>query len=358
MGALRMILAMAVFSAHAGDLFGLHWISARHCFFALSGFFIQMLLSRPPAPGGARDFWVGRFLRLYPLYALVLAFFLAAVVGRWLADGTLIGAAGRLANSGMPSAYAVLTGVASLTMFGLNIPSSSHIPSGPLWALGAEMSFYLVAPWLLRQSTLLLWAVLVCGLSLMLTRYGNHLPIGTGISFFVVGALSWRGRAWLGRGFERLPRFAWPLVVVAMLYLASHGIGGTATGRAWTQALIAQGFADPFTVGMLVNPVIVALLMPGLLVMTRGNSIDRLVGDLAYPLYLVHGFIVEATQARFGTGPAVTMWTFGACVALAALLLAVDRHVFEPRRNGWHAVALARWQRLRLTAMAPPPVAG
>ncbi len=213
-----MLLALAVFSAHAGDLFGLHWISARHCFFAFSGFFIHMLLNSPARTGGNIDFWIGRFVRLYPLYLLVLAGYVAVVLGAWLADGTWIGAAGRLANSVMPVSYDLLTAFASLTMLGLNIPSSSHIPSGPLWALGAEMSFYLVAPWLLRQSTMFLWVVLVTGLTLMLSHFGNHLPVGSGISFFLMGrSPGERASGWMPSGgicrcyFDRHSFACWPI---------------------------------------------------------------------------------------------------------------------------------------------------
>ncbi len=121
----------------------------------------------------------------------------------------------------------------------------------------------------------------------------------------------------------------------------------------WSDDLREAGFADPFSVGMLINPVVTALLLPSLLVITHGNRLDRLIGDLTYPLYLVHGFVVEAAQYRFGTGVSVTTWTFLACMALAAILLAVDVTVFDPRRKAWQITLTTRLERLRNMTTRP-----
>lgn len=71
MGLLRTLLALSVVIAHS---YGFVFVGGRNAvqlFYIISGFLISYVLVERQTYGRVRDFYINRYLRLYPLYAAV-----------------------------------------------------------------------------------------------------------------------------------------------------------------------------------------------------------------------------------------------------------------------------------------------
>jgi peptidoglycan/LPS O-acetylase OafA/YrhL len=197
-GLLRLVLALIVCVAHIDPGTGLRPEFAVTCFFAMSGYYMQLVLATKYTPQQLGERWciafyVSRYLRLYPMY----------LVG--LAGAFLSGEAARVPWSS-PLGLASL--IPNLTMIGLNIPSVTYVALPPAWSVGVEISLYALAPWMLRLPERQIGLLLLLGLALRMVPGGTHLPIGAGLDAFLIGAIlyrryglllpSSRGDRWLG----------------------------------------------------------------------------------------------------------------------------------------------------------------
>jgi peptidoglycan/LPS O-acetylase OafA/YrhL len=160
---------------------------------------------------------------------------------------------------------------------------STHFEAGifglyQAWTLGAELTFYLLAPFLMRS-----WkigaALLIASFGLrafFVARFGTELQltwtylfIGSTFGFFMLGHLI----CLAGRRFPVLagPRLGVLLLVASLLAMTFGGSYVSFDGRRfWLSVLL-------FT-----------LALPGLFEATKSVRWMNLIGDLSYPLYLVH----------------------------------------------------------------------
>src|ERR1700728_1709082 len=161
MGAIRLFLAYGVLLGHECEYavnfqiscdpgWALNVVGGRAVvfFYIVSGFLMSYVLDSkyPRTKAGTYQFYKSRFLRIYPLWWSVVGF------------STVTVSAARLHRS--------LAGVFSaIFLFGSDwLVPFVHYPEAyfgffPLkpdigWTLGAEMTFYLLAPWLLRSDRL------------------------------------------------------------------------------------------------------------------------------------------------------------------------------------------------------------
>jgi peptidoglycan/LPS O-acetylase OafA/YrhL len=169
MGTVRFLLATCVVVSHTPSnvLFGvplLSAITAVQAFYIISGFLITMILNERPEYRSRMNFYLSRYLRLWPPYIVVallaLCFYqwdaefstlpqmeIRTVSFVWLSNMTLL----------FQDLFLFLrqdSGVLSFTGdFGTApqpwIMSFMLVPQ--CWTLGVEMAFYLVAPFLCRR---------------------------------------------------------------------------------------------------------------------------------------------------------------------------------------------------------------
>lgn len=182
-----------------------------------------------------------------------------------------------------------------------SIPLCGFLPVPPSWSLSLELYFYLMAPWIVRWrirsialfagSTLAAWMLVFHGgLGFDPWTY-RFFP--TSISFFLMGALSWK----IGRRFgaERIPRRIAMAVWILLL--------GT--------ILVWNGV---FGMRSIVFVAILAATLPTLFHLTRDWKWDRWIGDLSFPLYLVHWEVFAIMKNQ------PTPFRFAVALAAAAAL--------------------------------------
>jgi peptidoglycan/LPS O-acetylase OafA/YrhL len=187
------------------------------------------------------------------------------------------------------------------------------------WTLGAELTFYLIAPWILRSrrtaiSLLLLSAMVRCGVAIVLpiehqasyVRW-SYLFFPSTLMFFVVGHFA----NIIGRS---LPLSTWASVVA----LALAGI------FSWLDS-------PPITVDHLpayLSCLCFAAALPGLFAATKDSRTFNFLGDLTYPLYLTHSMTT-----------AMLFWPWGFAKPLGQLLIAGAAFFGSPAIGGAFLIA-------------------
>jgi peptidoglycan/LPS O-acetylase OafA/YrhL len=112
-------------------------------FFVLSGFILAYTYADAcDRPSWARDFWIARFARVYPMYAAALA-----------ATGVLLA----ITHPHSTARTIALSGVASLLLVQSWVPVWVGVWNIPGWSLSVEALFYAAFPaffpWLVRRSS-------------------------------------------------------------------------------------------------------------------------------------------------------------------------------------------------------------
>lgn len=299
-GLLRLFLALAVVVSHLSALnIGR---PAVVLFFVLSGYWV----SRRWHAGNqsVTGFALARFLRIWPLFALVAG-------ATWLAFGQL----GLSRSADLPAGLLLLGSA-----------SRGDLLVGVDWSLDLELQFYLALP--------LMW---------LAVQRLSALPL-----------LALAGLAW-GIGIWLMTRGAWSF----LLYLPAFAAGMWLTRVRWTFgagpvlvglvlfAIVGAGLAAwPLTRPLVVkmpglSPVLEQLgqlawslpLLPLVAWVLAGPSSarDKAIGDAAYALYLVHAPLITLLAATtLLTGLALKL---AALPVIAVMTLALSRFVDQPLEN-------------------------
>jgi peptidoglycan/LPS O-acetylase OafA/YrhL len=350
MGLVRFLLALCVFAGHDEvlPLALLDGTMAVRGFFVISGFYMAFILNEKYGPGRELLFYSNRALRLLPPYLLVLFIALAALL---LLDAHPFSARAKFVSALQDPWTALVIAGSNLLILGQDLlflasisPSDAALswswgesldpgawrlmllPQG--WSLALELAFYACAPLLVRRSPATL--ALIAGASLLL-HWGmlasdprldlfarRFLPAE--LFLFLLGAMSYRLLPW-------------------------------AKTRSWAQAAGWAGTAGfaviitmaPFmerahAVSLLV--VWLALGIPFLHVLSGRSRLDKMLGDLSYPLYLVHFTVIAVAQALWDV-PSPTLVLAAGLGAAVLLLLTVDRPLDALRQKRVMAARVA-----------------
>jgi peptidoglycan/LPS O-acetylase OafA/YrhL len=362
MGIFRFILAASVILAHSSSLPGLSLLDAGlavKSFFIISGFYMQLIMDSKygRVPHGTWLFYTNRFLRIYPMYLLTLAF----AVAFYFAASFKLGhpadrlqfwvAAWHLKEFG-PLALIFFS---QFSIFGLDItPIFSFSPTTGFhlmgyspgtdwdrawrfnfmphcWSIGAELLFYTLMPLLnlLRHRTLLILALLgfiareiiVLSTTPDFSGMFNYHFGPMQIPFFVLGILTYR--LLYKRFFHKKAPIRWPLLLAAAFLAAA-----TITPAVSRLPLLQNGYLG-----------LAALTIPILFHLTRLASWDRWIGELSYPMYLLHiplKWVILAlmgvSQKDTATVSGLYLLAFTVAVSIAMTYL-VDRPMERFRRE-------------------------
>lgn len=241
-------------------------------FYIISGFLIAFTLSRNYArgPTGARDFYERRLVRIFSLYWPLVTAALAVVPGAWAA----------FASSGTLQQFSALFLIGMDWQLAAGVPLNEVTVRGlpQAWTLGAELTFYVAAPLLVRSwkavATLLvvslgfrLGFVFLNGPALHL-QWTYTFPLST-FCFFMLGFLAClKAQRWPALA---SPWLGWPL------------LASSAAAMLW-----GGNFADFDGTRFWSSTALFTLALPGLFSATKSSRWMNALGDLSYPVYLIH----------------------------------------------------------------------
>jgi peptidoglycan/LPS O-acetylase OafA/YrhL len=341
MGVLRLLFALSVLLVH--DMEGwfklIDGAAAVQCFFAISGFYMALVLNeRYAAPA---TFYFNRALRLFPTYWAVVLLTLAAAMlaGR----PTFIDVA---QHSGLTWDARALVFVSSFFLIGSDAmlfvrPTEAGLvftasfwaeppqlfwyhPIPPAWSLPVEMAFYALAPFLVGCRWRLLGALLL-GLTARVIVYklfGSHDPwryrfFPAEVSLFCAGGLAYHfSRAMQARAAARRIGFVCLGLLIALMPLYPH-LPSVARYVPVSAALLAS--------------------LPFVFALTRDSATDRWIGELSYPVYLLHFLVLQYLSGTL----AVVACTLAAAVVVHVTVQAAAERAFKrgAAPEGRHAAA-------------------
>lgn len=296
-------------------------------FFVLSGFLIASnLLEQRGSPGFFRRFYVRRFFRIVPAYAVILLVFFALRA---------------LRPRGLEALYAGAMPVLSYLTFTQNFFNAVEGSFGPYalaltWSLALEEQFYLVIPFLIRSlsrpmlgaAAVAIGGVAVYARSLMPGMPAYVLPFcrADALMAGVLLALAWRDP----RFRDRLTRNR-RVLHVALFALVMLSLSLSFWGR------YKGGAANHLVLALTFSAVVLVALDPAADLGRRlfGAGLLTWLGTRSYSLYLVHdGLNAWLHAAVSGQTPSlrtardvgVTALALAAsCLVTEALFRAVER---------------------------------
>lgn len=312
MGVLRLLLALTVVLGHnqlASLWFGPGVYMAVKAFFIVSGFYMSLILSgKYESIGG---FYASRALRLYPLYLAVLALTWFAAVAGGSSVGIMISVS---IWSLVHGAIASLLAFANLTMIGMDLTVLGCFQDGSVyaydlgcrpggyllnnwmlvpqaWSLSVELMFYAIAPFVVRLRARPFVALLIAGLLLRLAIDLSSLNVNTWhrsfgpfeMPYFFLGVAAHRIYQ---AGYLRHPTFGIALLLATPFYYTLE----QAAGVDWSTE----------------NPVwwayfgLITLALPSLFALTKSATWDREIGELSYPIYIVHLLVMGLIDVYLG----------------------------------------------------------
>ncbi|HLW25239.1 MAG TPA: acyltransferase [Steroidobacteraceae bacterium] len=342
MGLLRSLLALSVVIYHArpGSTLLVGGPNAVRCFYVISGFLISYVLVERRQYASVRSFYLSRYLRLYPIYVVVALLALAAALlmhqEHFLA----------VYRDSPPSAIAVLV-LTNLFLIGqdwimfLGVQHHALVPVAnfnhsdvalyqgmlihPAWTLGIELSFYAIAPFVLPRRKLI-YALLLG--SLLLRWYLVHLGLGTRdpwsyrffpteLALFLAGALA---QQWL------LPWFA----ARDAAHRGIWSLAGTLALIALCALYYELSLPSHLAVFVLMGAFIA--LVPLAFLFQRRHEFDVKLGELSYPIYIVHWLVLSVTGhvlRRLGV-LAPWVWILVVLLTTIAAAMVLNKLVGEP----------------------------
>ena len=370
MGLIRFMLALAVASGHASGFFGadiypkVPGSHAVQIFYMISGFLIALILSGKYAdtPQGNWIFYSNRAVKIYVPYLAILAVTIIA----WLVIYAASGRAGPLQvfiNEGSTMglgawAFAIFTNLFLLGMeWGsmliyrggellLSVRAIEQPPSAidftiivPAWTLSLELAFYLIAPFVLRRHFLLVAALALASYTFRFQAYAfGYRSIATEyrffpfeLSLFLYGALSYRLYVFLKERDMFKPRLSLAITIAC--------------------ALTAIALPKYFRQHQHQMYALIGLLLPALFDFSTRRRWDKWLGDLSYPLYLVHWPVCGFGQLMLIEGSRGEVYAYLAVAISIGLSIAINHFLVYP---------VDRWRqnRVRPAADVGPPALG
>ncbi len=315
-GLLRLLFALSIVVTHTAKIRGFNFVDsviAVESFYIISGFYMALILNEKYHK--ISSFFINRFLRLYPMYFVVLL--LTVVLG--VIAFVLRHSWGPLANYITYTAklhpVTLLTLITTnLVIFGQDImmflgvntqgifyftgnfraetlPAHFFLLISQTWTIAVELSFYLLAPFLVKLKNIKL--IIILGLSIWLRWFlsihgfsndpWSYRFFPLELAFFILGILSYAIYHGLRQRKKNINRTITAAAVVTLLVMIAgfQYIPIAYIIKQWSYYLI------------------LTVLLPLAFMHSQKSVLDRNIGDLSYPIYISHIFIIEAIRILF-----------------------------------------------------------
>lgn len=313
-------MALSVLGSHCGGIFGVKGVGGQiavQSFFIISGFYMSLILNEKyvGANGSYKLFITNRFARLFPIYFAVL---LLAIIGLNIIDSytdkdlfSILTYYRSAKMSVLSLCYFVLTHIfifgQDLAMFmgisketGNLFFASNFRTTNPLvhqflfirqaWSLSLELMFYLIAPFILKRK--MKFVLLIIAASLLLRVFIYH-KLGlqmdpwtyrffpTELMFFLFGHISYQIYVWIKKstvpyGINLLVLFFMIFFTIFYRFIPSS-----------RESYLAFTFKDFIYFSSII------LSIPLLFKFFKTSKFDNQIGELSYPIYLIHLLISD-----------------------------------------------------------------
>lgn len=290
-------------------------------FFVISGFYMAMILESR-YKGRVKAFYLNRALRIYPVY--------------WVCLGTYLvwGLFNESTNAFYWLSNIFLLGGDSLTSQLLGLPNDSLIIR-PAWTLTLELAFYLLAPLLVRLSnrgllaiatTLCVSKLFVAGVLLDKPEFWTNVFLPFEFGYFFAGITIWRFRIQIAEAVQANSYLTWAAAITTLLAAGIRYMANEILPFFLGDYLLPMGFV-----------ILVSFHIPKLMEIFRLSSGDRWIGDLSYPIYISHLFVVdrliELRNAQFPAAPDVLVFLviIASAITAGVLLRTVDLAIADVR---------------------------
>ncbi len=306
MGLLRFFLALDVLLVHCGiNTMGTNW--AVEGFYIISGFYMSLVLNEKYiGKNSYKHFITNRFLRLLPTYwtIAIMSLILSLNCNVNINNDAIFSFEKTCPNTSIFSwAIATITNIIGIgqdwTLFmGVNaqtgsifLTKSSFIESFPLcryllvpqaWSIGLELFFYLICPFFLRKKNKTIIALFIISVMIkiiikkvLLLDDGNwtfrFFP--SELMFFLIGYFSYTIYKKYQDKLQFKISYTFPFITIAILFLL------------WFAPLI-------YSLKYLLFIIIMAMSVPVLFSNYKRNKIDRIIGELSYPMYISYSLVI------------------------------------------------------------------
>ncbi|MFN8344136.1 MAG: acyltransferase [Spirosomataceae bacterium] len=320
MGTLRFLLALSVVFFHFNEAEGrmVGGSMAVQSFYVISGFYMALILNEKYLAGkGSYSLFISnRLLRLYPLYLLIVlmtlgSYFMDKVFfnytspflqnlnnhsdkfspGTWLylilSNSTIVGQETALflgLDNGTGQLY--FTG----NFHGTNPEVNSFMIIGQAWTIGIELLFYFIAPFIVRRKAIVLFAFLGMSLLLRMVIYSvfhmkydpwTYRFFPTELAYFLMGSLAYK--FYIAQKKWQIPQLYLVglyvfMVAFTIFYMEIFKLLAV---RPLYQSLLHLIYAVSFVV-----------FLPFIFRLTARHRLDRQIGELSYPIYMVHALVL------------------------------------------------------------------
>lgn len=326
MGVIRLILAISVICAHSESFFGVNFVGGQYAvqiFFMISGFYMSLVLSEKYiGKGSYKLFITNRALKIYPVYFMSLFFVFFVVVIDFVLFKKVAVLTPYFVNYDEINFFSFLFLIVTnliifgqdLVMFlGLDKTTGSLFFTGsfsetdpklftfllnpPAWSVSVELMFYIIAPFLLTKRLHIIFMVFIASLCVKMTALYyfslDHDPwtyrfFFSELMFFMLGAISYRiyvfclkNNFLINSKMICLSFFILFLFYVVFFYQISH--------HTYFKNLIFFGLeVGQEEVSSLLLYFLSFTSIPFVFKLTKKWKFDRVVGELSYPIYILH----------------------------------------------------------------------
>lgn len=357
MGLIRFILAISVVIAHSDAIFGVSLVGgmvAVLAFYIISGFYMALILNEKyiGANNSYRLFITSRMLRLYPVYWTVLLLtIIASIVAFIYTNGANMGGLQYYRDYLSTLKLSTLSFLifSNLSFLGqdwvmfLGLDTSSGglfftpawYKTDPMlfrfllvpqaWTIGIEITFYAIAPFLVRRKLWIIIGLIILSLLLRLVLFQNGYKedpwanrfFPTALVFFLLGIVGYHG-------YKRLQK-----IQVNQWYLKA--VLGFIIGFTICYSYI------PFQEKIFIYLFSVFICTPFVFLLSKNWKRDRYIGELSYPIYISHLLVamglkfLDLPEFGGGDGLALAVLTIFFSIALNELV-AKKIEAFRQRR--------------------------
>ncbi|MET4736718.1 peptidoglycan/LPS O-acetylase OafA/YrhL [Bradyrhizobium japonicum] len=361
MGVIRFALALSVVFWHIrGAPFHLmNAAVAVTLFFIISGFYMAMVINEKYASDEPehwiRMFYIARFWRLYPPYLVML---IVMLFWSWPTNAPSPFFS-RLPMSALDQAALIFS---NLFLFGQDVHQflvrvrvenagpqfllnfvhranlillqDNMMAIGHAWSLAAEAMFYLVAPFFVRsvrRTMILLAAALAFRFSLLEILgqrsgiWGYYFFPGA-VCMFLMGSVAYHLRKMIPRTDLHATVGRAALAGFAVWFVSLSIINGVLMESPADWSIDQPKFWVLY--------ITFAASIPFIFEATKRSLLDREIGELSYPLYLVHGLVVGLVYYRW-TGPQGVVPDAWAAVAFSIIAAYAMRQLVEIPIEKW-----------------------